>query len=345
MANSGNQQATFWDFIQSFDPNQAGTAGRRGHTSGSAPPFPPGFPFDPSQFNAGSGNDGWGPWAGAFGRPWGYGSPHRPTTDAEEGRPNDSSSETMRDTPEPDGPLEEDTQPPTPAPGVFSHPPPPPPGAPHPPPPPPPPHAHHHNHRGHGHRPFGPGPHRRRGGCGQGRGGHRWHPDSPPPYAGPFDFRPLMHAFASHPFAQALRDYVDQTATGFSGENNGVQEDAFVPPVDIFNTEQAYVVHFALPGASKEDIGVHWQPEKSSLTVAGVVYRPGNEQLLQSLISGERKVGMFERSIELPPVGSDKKEEVDGFGITAKMDNGILVVTVPKVEKDSWTEIHKIDVE
>lgn len=141
---------------------------------------------------------------------------------------------------------------------------------------------------------------------------------------------------------------MDQTAT--NGSPNEQQdeahgEDKFVPPVDIFNTENTYVLHFALPGASKEDIGVHWDSEKSSVMVAGVVYRPGNEELLQSMVSNERKVGMFERSIELPPAGSDKKEEVDGFGITAKMENGILVITVPKVEKDSWTEIHKIDVD
>lgn len=154
-----------------------------------------------------------------------------------------------------------------------------------------------------------------------------------------------MQAFANHPFAQAVRDYVDQTAAGAQNEQDETHDDKFVPPVDVFSTEKAYILHFALPGASKEDIGVHWDPEKSSLIVAGVVYRPGNEELLQCMVTSERKVGLFERSIELPPAGTDKKEEVDGFGITAKMDNGILVITVPKVEKDSWTEIHKIDVD
>lgn len=146
------------------------------------------------------------------------------------------------------------------------------------------------------------------------------------------------------PLRNALRDFVNQGATGSSNEQNET-EDTFVPPVDVFNTEKAYVLHFALPGASKEDVGVHWQPEESSLKVAGVVYRPGNEELLQSLMTAERKVGMFERSVQLPPAGSDKKEEVDGFGITAKMDNGVLIITVPKVEKEPWTEIHKIDVD
>lgn len=154
-----------------------------------------------------------------------------------------------------------------------------------------------------------------------------------------------MGALAGHPAAQALRNYFEpQDVTRGPGEQSGENDDAFVPPVDIFNTEKAYVLHVALPGAVKEDVGVNWDADKSHLNVAGVVYRPGNEEFLQSLSTGERKVGMFERSIKLPPSNVDEKEEVDGFGITAKMDNGILIVTVPKLEKE-WTEIHKVDIQ
>lgn len=135
---------------------------------------------------------------------------------------------------------------------------------------------------------------------------------------------------------------MDQARSGPSGESNEHQDDAFVPPVDVFNTEGAYVLHVSLPGALKEDIGVNWDGEK--INIAGVVYRPGNEEFLQSLASSERKVGMFERSIKLPPPGSDEKEDIDGLNITAKMENGILIVTIPKTEKE-WTEIHKVDIE
>jgi len=160
-----------------------------------------------------------------------------------------------------------------------------------------------------------------------------------------------MAAFASHPFAQAFNmsgEQADQARSGAQAggaDENAEQEDnTFTPPVDVFNTEKAYVLHIALPGAVKEDVGVNWDPEQSVLNVAGVVYRPGNEEFLQSLASSERRVGMFERTITLPPAGSDEKEEVDGFGISAKMENGILIVTVPKAEKE-WTEVHKIDVD
>ncbi|RYC55482.1 hypothetical protein CHU98_g10722, partial [Xylaria longipes] len=183
----------------------------------------------------------------------------------------------------------------------------------------------------HGHHPHGPpppfGPPRGRGGrCG--RGG-RHHRPPPPTYNGPFDFRPLIHALSVHPFAHAWRNYADQYRAGATdttpqqeGQTQEQQDDAFVPPVDVFSTEKAYVLHVALPGAAKEDIG----------------------EFLSTLASSERKFGMFERSIKLPPPGISDNEDVDGYGITAKMENGILIVTVPKVEKD-WTEVHKIEIE
>ncbi|KAI4861707.1 HSP20-like chaperone [Hypoxylon rubiginosum] len=351
--NNNNQQAPFWEFIQSFDPSTRAGVGVDHANANAGPQLPQGFPFDTAHFNnPWFGHGGWGRWGAG---PWGPGHHgggrhgHRgyrdvPESDREDDQDDDmeGSPETMRPTPDsstagdapPPPPGTFPHHPPPPHSGASPHHPPPPPGAPHQPPPPP----FHHGHA----PPFGP--HRGRGGRGGrgsrcGRGSRR---GPPPAYSGPWDFRPLMHAFASHPFAQTFRDYTDQVRGGAQGESNEQQDDVFVPPVDIFDTEKAYILHVSLPGAVKEDIGVNWDGDKVS--IAGVVYRPGNEEFLQSLTSSERKVGMFERSIKLPPPGSEEKEEVDGLSITAKMENGILIVTVPKTEKE-WTEIHKIDIE
>ncbi|ORY65911.1 HSP20-like chaperone [Pseudomassariella vexata] len=153
-----------------------------------------------------------------------------------------------------------------------------------------------------------------------------------------------MQAFASHPFAQGLRDYYEQQYRSGAPAPVGEHNDTFVPPVDVFNTEKAYVLHVALPGCVKEDVDVKWISEKGELNVAGVVHRPGHEEFLQTLSSSERKVGMFERGIKLPPPGSDEKEDIDAFSINAKLENGILIITVPKAEKE-WTEVHNIDVD
>lgn len=160
--------------------------------------------------------------------------------------------------------------------------------------------------------------------------------------------------FANHPYAQQIREYFEnarapgQRTRGSSDDDDDDDEefggdDSFVPPVDIFNTPNNWTIHIALPGAKKEDVGVNWDAAKSSLAVTGVVHRPGDEEFLTGMVSGERKVGLFERLIKLPPAGGDEKEEVDSEGITAKLEDGVLVVTVPKAEKE-WTEVRKVDI-
>lgn len=161
----------------------------------------------------------------------------------------------------------------------------------------------------------------------------------------------------NHPFIENLRQQVQnfrdaQQGTTRSGNNDAAattndssEDESFSPPIDIFITPSAYVLHAALPGAKKEDVGVNWDPDTSTLSIAGVVYRPGDEAFLQTLSpASERRVGAFDRAIPLPPAGCEKDGEVDGLSISARMEDGLLVVTVPKVEKE-WTEIHKVDIE
>lgn len=107
----------------------------------------------------------------------------------------------------------------------------------------------------------------------------------------------------------------------------------FEPRTDIFDTDTNYTIHLSLPGAKKEDIGVDWDGEHSTLKIAGVVHRPGvDEKMLSQLaVDGrKRETGVFEKSIKL---GTEREPaSVDVAGITAKMSDGILVVKVPKVE-------------
>lgn len=149
----------------------------------------------------------------------------------------------------------------------------------------------------------------------------------------------LVSAFFSHPYAQAAAH-----ALAPQDVANEEAENSFTPPVDIFTTEKEYILHVALPGAKKEDVGVNFDSDRGELSIAGVVYRPGDEDFLKRLTTSERKVGMFERSIKLPQAGAaEEKEEVDADAITARLEDGVLIVTVPKVEKE-WTEVKKIDI-
>ena len=115
----------------------------------------------------------------------------------------------------------------------------------------------------------------------------------------------------------------------------------FTPPADIFDTPDAYVVHISLPGAKKEDVGVNWDADKSELNVAGVIYRPGDEEFLKTLALDERKVGVFDRKVKLGSKANPAN--VDSDGISAKMEDGVLLVTIPKTEE--FVDVKKVDIE
>ncbi|KAF2641969.1 hypothetical protein P280DRAFT_468453, partial [Massarina eburnea CBS 473.64] len=170
------------------------------------------------------------------------------------------------------------------------------------------PHGH-----GHGH---GPGHGRRGGWGGWGRGGR----------GGPSN-NPL--AFVASLF--------DPEAATKPNEN----ED-FSPEADIFDTPTSFIIHVSLPGAKKEDVGVNWDVEKSELSIAGVIYRPGDEKLLEQLAMSERKVGAFERKVRLGTRASPAS--VDADQISAKLEDGVLRVEVPKLGESGFVEIRKVDI-
>ena len=180
-------------------------------------------------------------------------------------------------------------------------------------------------HRGH----FGP---HRGGWGGRGRGGHcgrgRHHESTP---FGDFDLTKIGELIASQ--------------FGFGGEatdKEGANGKDFSPPADVFDTEDSYIVHISLPGAKKEDVGVNWDADKSELSVAGVIYRPGSEDFLKALALDERKVGVFERKVRLGSRASPAQVETDA--IHAKMEDGVLIVTIPKEDKD-FVDVKKVDIE
>ena len=142
--------------------------------------------------------------------------------------------------------------------------------------------------------------------------------------------------------ANADNNTGDDNAQSKTNSTPGTSSHDHVPEADVFDTESAYIVHVSLPGAKKEDVGVNWDPERSELSVAGVIYRPADEELLKALALNDRKVGAFERKIRLGLTAKPASVDVDG--ITAKLEEGILKVEIPKEDRD-YVEIKKVDIE
>lgn len=72
------------------------------------------------------------------------------------------------------------------------------------------------------------------------------------------------------------------------------------------------------------------------------MYRPGDEELLKTLALDERKVGAFDRKVRLGSRANPAQVDVDG--ITARLEDGVLRVEVPKLVA-GYVEIKKVDIE
>lgn len=92
-----------------------------------------------------------------------------------------------------------------------------------------------------------------------------------------------------------------------------------VPPMDVHENEDAVTVSLELGGMKKEDFDISL--EDDTLTVSG----QRNPQTTGELSRSELFRGAFSRSLTLPcPVQGDK--------VKAAYSEGILTITLPKVE-------------
>lgn len=99
---------------------------------------------------------------------------------------------------------------------------------------------------------------------------------------------------------------------------------SFTPHVDACETEKGYEIEVALPGIRKEDVSIDFQ--EGRLTISGerrFEKQDGDGRRYQML---ETQYGSFTRSFYLP-------DNVNPDQIKARLENGILMVSVPKDAK------------
>lgn len=90
---------------------------------------------------------------------------------------------------------------------------------------------------------------------------------------------------------------------------------------DIKETEEAYTLETEMPGVRKEDIGLI--RENSVLTIKVKTAEPGDDS---GYIRRERVFGELKRSFVL--------ENIDEETISAKLESGVLHITLPKQKRD-----------
>jgi HSP20 family protein len=96
----------------------------------------------------------------------------------------------------------------------------------------------------------------------------------------------------------------------------------FMPPADVIERDKEYLVKIDLPDVRKEDVKVLF--EDGVLTIKGE-RKEAKEVKGETLHRTERFYGAFERTFALP-------DDVDPKGIHAACKDGVLMVTLPRIE-------------
>jgi HSP20 family protein len=107
-----------------------------------------------------------------------------------------------------------------------------------------------------------------------------------------------------------------------TGRGNGTTR-RWLPPMDLVETADHYVLRADLPGLSDGDVNV--QLEDSVLTISGERKAEHKDQQ-EGYYRLERAFGAFSRSLTLP-------DGVDPDGVQAHFDRGVLEIRVPKPEQ------------
>jgi HSP20 family protein len=115
---------------------------------------------------------------------------------------------------------------------------------------------------------------------------------------------------------------VDRLFDAFFGQSDR-QGRRWVPPVDLVEAEDHFVLKADLPGLTQDDVSIEVQD--GTLSISGE-RKAEHEERERGWYRIERAFGSFSRSLTLP-------DGVDPNGIKAEFRDGVLEVRIPKPEE------------
>ena len=127
------------------------------------------------------------------------------------------------------------------------------------------------------------------------------------------------------PFTRMTRD-LDRLFESFGGAGmrpyfTETETRRFAPPMNVWEDENAFHVETELPGIPMENVEV--LATTDSLTIKGQRTEETRENAANHV--RERRFGSFERSVTL-------SGEINVDGVEARLEHGVLHVTMPKAE-------------
>ncbi|SEE42011.1 HSP20 family protein [Prevotella sp. lc2012] len=109
------------------------------------------------------------------------------------------------------------------------------------------------------------------------------------------------------------------------------------PAINVKESDKSYTVELAAPGMKKEDFNVHINDEGNLMIKMESKNEKKDEDKTTRYLRREFSYTKFEQTLILPD--DVKREE-----ITAKVDNGVLTVELPKVVEEKVKVSRQIDI-
>ncbi len=100
--------------------------------------------------------------------------------------------------------------------------------------------------------------------------------------------------------------------------------------VDVYETENNIVIQTPIAGVKREDLEI--VTEKDMITIKGKRERPEKDEI-KGFYTNECFFGNFKREIILP-------EETDPSRIEASMEEGVLSISIPKIEREKRRKVN-----
>ncbi len=122
---------------------------------------------------------------------------------------------------------------------------------------------------------------------------------------------------------EVSRVYEDRFFRAIDSDSSKVVTSHWSPAVDIKEESDGFVLHADVPGVDAKEIDISM--EEGMLIIKGERAHESSEEK-NGYKRVERVRGSFYRRFSLP-------ETADAERVTAKYDNGVLTVTIPKQEK------------
>ncbi|MGJ7918490.1 Hsp20/alpha crystallin family protein [Massilia sp. LXY-6] len=94
-----------------------------------------------------------------------------------------------------------------------------------------------------------------------------------------------------------------------------------MPRLNVSENEKAFEVQAELPGVKKEDVKVSIDGQR--VTIEGECQQANEQREGEQVVYSERSTRRYQRSFTL-------SSEVDDAGAQARLENGILMLTLPK---------------